>query len=296
MLIGRLVRRSAFMVGAMLYMMLVVVAPVSAAIPPPGPKEGAGGIQGTVATPPPTQGATITTPTNGQSFTNLPITVSGLCKGNVLVKVFSNNVFVGSAQCINGSYTLQIDLFEGRNDLIARVYDALDQAGPDSNTVTVTYNNPQLARLGGSALKLSSVYALRGADPGQQITWPISVSGGSAPYALSMDWGDSKAPTLMSAQFAGVVNMTHVYDRAGQYAVIVKATDKDGQIAFLQLVGQANGAVGQSTEQDANQQPTIVQKFVWWPIAATVPLFFVTFWLGKKHELSVLRRHLEQGK
>src|SRR5262245_49990987 len=73
-----------------------------AVIPPPGPGSGSSGLQGTVKTPPPQNAPTITTPTNGQSFSKMPITVAGLCTSGLLVKVFSNNVFVGSAECING--------------------------------------------------------------------------------------------------------------------------------------------------------------------------------------------------
>ena len=89
------------------------------------------GIDGTVRGDPPKNPATISTPGNGQTFAVQPIKVSGLCTTGLLVKIFKNGVFAGSAQCISGSYSLIIDLFDGKNDLIARVYDALDQAGPD---------------------------------------------------------------------------------------------------------------------------------------------------------------------
>ncbi len=59
--------------------------------------------------------------------------MSGICPGDLLVKIFKNNVFAGSVQCKNGSYSIVIDLFSGQNELVARVYDALDQPGPDSN-------------------------------------------------------------------------------------------------------------------------------------------------------------------
>jgi len=48
-----------------------------------------------------------------------------------------------------------------------------------------------------------------------------------------------------------VVTISHTYDSAGSYVVILKATDKAGQTAFLQLVGQANGAVTQSSTKNA---------------------------------------------
>jgi hypothetical protein len=69
---------------------------------------GAIGIQGTIPSAPPSRGATITVPSNGQIFTSEPITVSGICPSNLLIKIFDNGVFVGSVICANGSYSLQI--------------------------------------------------------------------------------------------------------------------------------------------------------------------------------------------
>src|ERR1700752_5517861 len=68
------------------------------------------GLQGTISSAPPSRGATIVTPSNGAVITTLPVTVSGLCPAGVLVKIFSNNVFVGSTVCSNGSYSVQVDL------------------------------------------------------------------------------------------------------------------------------------------------------------------------------------------
>jgi hypothetical protein len=99
-------------------------------------QSGSVGLTGTISAPPPTQGASITFPTNGQSFTEMPVPVRGLCPKGLLVKLFKNNVFAGSVQCDNGTFELSIDLFTGTNELIARVYDELDQPGPDSSTVS----------------------------------------------------------------------------------------------------------------------------------------------------------------
>ena len=265
----------------------------AAAAPPTNPQPGSAGLQGTVPTPPPSVAATIVTPKNGASFDRNPISVNGLCTTDLLVKMFANNVFVGSALCINGSYNVQIDLFEGRDDLVARIFDALDQPGPDSNVVTVTYSNPQFGGSGIQLLTLSSLYARRGANPGDELNWPIIISGGVGPYALSVDWGDGKPASLQSEQFAGNVNVKHVYDTAGTYVVIVKATDKNGQTAFLQLVGQANGAVTQGSQKASNGLVATSTTVIWIPAAISVPLIISTFWLGRRYQLTVLRRQLE---
>ncbi len=282
---------------ASLTISLVLLTPVVFAAPPPpvNPQQGSAGLQGTIPTPPPEHAATIVVPTNGSTFTQNPIAVSGLCDTGLLVKMFANNVFVGSALCINGSYNVQIDLFEGRNDLIARVFDALDQPGPDSNIVTVTYSNAQLANSGLQLLSLSSLYARRGANPGAELTWPIIITGGTPPYAVSVDWGDGKPVSLQSEQFAGNITVKHVYDTAGTYVIIVKATDKTGQSAFLQLVGQANGAVTQGNEKADNGLTATATAVIWIPAAISIPLIISTFWLGRRYQLTVLRKQLEQS-
>lgn len=266
------------------------------------PQSGSVGLEGKVASPPPTQPATISVPGNGQTFKTTPITVSGLCKTGLLVKVFSNNIFVGADSCANGSYSIQADLFSGQNDLIARVYDALDQAGPDSNTVSVNFADTQFT-LFGTRVTLSSTFAQLGADPGKELAWPIILSGGVGPYAISVDWGDGTAPSLQSESFAGNITIKHTYKSAGVYKVIVKATDSNGTVAFLQLVGVGNGKVTQSTVSGSASSSggatgvggtkTII---IWWPMLILLPLIVSAFWLGRRHELFAIRRQLEKSR
>lgn len=263
------------------------------------PQSGSVGLEGTIKSPPPTQAATIGVPGNGQTFKTTPITVSGLCKTGLLVKIFSNNIFVGAASCSNGSYSLQIDLFSGRNDLVARVFDALDQAGPDSNLVTVTYADTQFAAFG-THVSLSSNFAQLGADPGKELDWPIILSGGAGPYAISVDWGDGTAPSLQSESFPGNITIKHTYKSAGVYKVIVRATDANGSVAFLQLVGVANGKAGQGTASgssasSSNGAATEV-VFIWWPMLLLLPLIITAFWLGRRHELFSIRKQLERSR
>ena len=271
-------------------------AQVHAAAPPAvNPQTGSAGLQGTVPTPAPTTAPTIATPTNGQTFNRMPVTVGGLCAAGLLVKVFANNVFIGSVMCANGSYTVQVSLLDGRNDLVARQFDNLDQPGPDSNIVTVTYNNNQFATSGIPLLTLSSIYARRGANPGEQLIWPMSINGGTAPYAVSVDWGDGSPPKLYSEPFSGTFTTSHVYNSPGTYVVVVKATDKNGQTAYLQLVGQANGAVTQSGKDDSGKSDTqIIVRVIWIPAAFLIPLIVLAFWLGRRYELAVLRKRLER--
>lgn len=277
--------------------LLSATAHAQTSTPPENPQSGSMGLEGIISSPPPSRAATITNPTTGRSFSALPVTVNGLCPEGTLVKLFSNNIFVGSTECKNAVFTLQIDLFNGQNDLIARVYDNLDQAGPDSNTVTVTFTDPQVTAFG-SRVMLTSNFARMGANPGQTLNWPIILTGGSGPYALSVDWGDGKPLLLRSIAFAGNLNIDHVYDRPGVYRVIVKATDANGSTAYLQLVGVANGSsTSGGTAGNTKEKVITITKtqILLWPSIVAIPLILLTFWIGRRYELVSLRKRIENS-
>jgi len=257
-------------------------------------ESGSVGIEGRISAPPPTQAATITFPTNGSVIGDGQVTVTGLCPAGVIVKVFKNNVFAGASPCVNGSYSVLIDLFGGTNQLVAKVFDDLDQQGPDSNVTTVTYPISQFEAT--QRVTLTSTFAKKGANPGSTLTWPIILSGGSGPYAITVDWGDGKTPDVISQEFAGTFNIEHIYDSPGVYTIIVRAADKNGSVAFLQLIGIANGQLTDD-QGDPNTQGDLTKTkriILWQPVLATIPLIAAAFYLGRKHELQVLRKRLER--
>lgn len=292
-----------FRVGcALVLMVLVFITAVGQAAGqvsplPENPQSGSQGLEGTISSPPPTRGPTITSPTSGRTFNTLPVAVIGVCPQGTLVKIFSNNIFIGSSPCTNGGFAANVDLFNGDNDLIARVYDDLDQAGPDSNTVKVIFSDPQFSGFGGR-VSLTSNYARIGANPGSNLTWPIILSGGTGPYALSVDWGDGKPLTLKSIAFPGTLNIDHIYDKAGVYRIIVKATDTNGTTAYLQLVGVANGAVSSGANSTSGKDKVITitkTQILLWPSLVAIPLILLTFWIGRKYELLSLRKRIENS-
>lgn len=255
-------------------------------------ESGSVGLTGYINSEPPKAGPTITVPRDGTVVSQLPTTVSGLCPTGLLVKVFKNGVFAGSTPCNNGSYTLQIDLFLGRNELVARSYDDLDQASPDSNIVAVTV--PSNVFASPNPISLTSAFAKRGANPGQTLTWPLTLTGGNGPYAITVDWGDGKSADIISLQFPGNFTVNHTYDSPGVYNVVIRATDRDKNLAFLQVVGVANGPVGQNNTGDDGAAATITKtRILWQPAAIAFPLLLLSFWLGKRYELYVLRKRLE---
>lgn len=264
-----------------------------------GPEQsGSVGLTGKISAPPPAQGASISFPRGGQSFDSVPIVVTGICPDGLLVKIFKNNVFAGSVQCIGGNFSLQMDLFVGTNELIARVYDDLDQPGPDSEVVSVTFNSGKFDAP--TRVTLTSNYAKRGANPSQTLTWPVILSGGTGPYAFSVDWGDGKEPDLFTEPFPGTIDLKHIYDEPGVYNIIVKVVDTNGVTSFLQLVGVSNGPLSQTndsgTDNSSNSGFTTTKtKIIWWPAAVIVPFAVSTFWLGKRYMLRLMKKRIERG-
>lgn len=269
--------------------------PVLAGAPQPeNPQTGPMIIEGQVPSEPPTVAATIAVPSNGQTFTDIPITVSGLCPRGLLVQIFRNEVFGGAVECTTGSYSLQVDLFVGQNELVARVFDALNQQGPDSNKPVVTFVTGTPGA--GTRISLTTPFAKRGANPGSELTWPVIVSGGVGPYAISVDWGDSTPADLISQQTAGNVTLRHVYKQAGLYNVTVKATDARGDTAFLQLVGVGNGPVPAGGTTDGSGGTSRIERIIiWWPLLILFALAISTFWLGKRHEIEIIKAKLQRG-
>jgi hypothetical protein len=296
-MVGKIQLSTQWIVPAFFAATLIVLGALSqsaSALTPietPEPKPGSFGLEATKSQDPPTQGATITTPGNGASFSTSPITVNGICPTDLLVQVYNNSVMVGSVMCVGGSFSLQVSLFSGTNELSAIVYDSLEQAGPVSNTVTVNYTNTNFSAFG-SLITLTSSYGRRSAAAGTELTWPLQLSGGTGPYAFSIDWGDGAATELKSQSLSGVVSLAHTFKRAGIYQTNVKVTDVNGVSAFLQVIAVSNGKVDAATgttDEMANKPTTTV---MWIPAAVAVVLLLPAFWLGRQSQIVSLRNKM----
>lgn len=261
-------------------------------LPTPDPKPGSFGLEATKTQPPPTQGATITTPGNGASFSTSPVTVNGICPDGLLVQVFNNGVMVGAVMCKGGSFSVQVSLFAGTNELTAIVYDELDQAGPVSASVTVNYTDANLTAVG-ALMTLTSSYGRRSTAAGTQLGWPLQLSGGAGPYAFSIDWGDGQPTELKSQSVAGVVAIARTYKKAGIYQVNVKATDVNGVSAFLQVIALASGKVDAAASAgDKAAESATKPQILWLPTAVSLILLIPSFWLGRLSQLTTLRNKM----
>lgn len=292
MIYNRLAQLTTAVIGSGI---LLVMVAVTAFAQVENPQNGGIGLQGKISSPPPSSAPTISTPGNGQVISTIPIEVRGICTGNLLVKLYKNNVFSGSDQCRNGSYSITIDLFSGRNELVARHVDELDQQGPDSNVVAITFNDgasrPNLAE----RITVTSSYARRGANPTETLSWPIVITGGTAPYALSVDWGDGSQADVYSITIPGEFTIKHVFKQAGVYRALIKATDKNGNVGFLQLTAIANGEIKQADVAGAVESGRTITKVLWQPVVLAIPFVITTFYLGKKYEVTRIKQKLSKG-
>lgn len=275
--------------------------------------------------PPPAGPAEITAPLDGDTFTAVPITVSGTCPigGGNMVKLYRNNVFSGAVLCsVSGTFSLQSDLFSGINSLQARVFNAIDVEGPVSSPITVTYTPPPPPPVppspstdtpvttttntddsdAASQMVIKAENAYKGYFTGDTINWELELIGGKAPYALTVDWGDGGLSTV-SRKEVGKFKISHVYERAGinqgSFPIKIIATDGAGGSTFLQLMVIVHDKDDIAAALPADSGLSDVPPFsfamsyqVALPIYLGLLLMVTSFWLGERQELHRLKSRL----
>jgi hypothetical protein len=268
-----------------------------AATPYTGPEAGSIGLSGTVVGKPPTIAAQITAPPNGQHFSTSPVTIAGTCPKETLVEVFKNDIFAGSTACTTtGSFTIDVDLLFGQNTLIARVYDALNQAGPDSNTVVVYYDVlPGQASainsldFGGPQLLLNTDAVFRGSFPNQEMSMPIDIIGGTPPYAINIQWGDANNK-VVSRSDNTAFKVGHAYQKAGTYQITIQGSDGNGRVAFLTVASIINGQPDVAVTATTAKTDTLSKLVLLWPLYTSTVAILASFWLGERREKSLLAK------
>ncbi|MDB5161785.1 MAG: hypothetical protein JWM52_293 [Candidatus Saccharibacteria bacterium] len=104
-------------------------------------KDGSLNVTAVVLGDPPTVGAVITTPQDKTSFKNSLITVSGTCPYGTIVSIYNNGDATSSTSCSSQNvFSTTVQLRLGVNTLQAQDYDDLDQAGPITDQINVSYH------------------------------------------------------------------------------------------------------------------------------------------------------------
>jgi len=265
----------------------------------PSPQAGSVGLTGIMPGKAPTIAATITTPRDQQHFTTSPVTFTGTCPAGTLVELFKNDIFAGSTPCTTaGTYSVDVDLLIGKNTMIARVYDALNQPGPDSAAVTVYYDAlpPQAGPVtslafGGSQLLLNTDAVFRGVFPNKDLNVPIDIIGGTAPYAVNIQWGDS-TNKVVSRNNNVTFTAAHSYNKPGTYQITIQATDANGRVAFLAVASIVNGQPPVTIASTGSIDTSVVSKLlILWPLYTGAFAVVISFWLGERREKQILQQH-----
>lgn len=246
------------------------------------------GQGGTLTKEQPTAAPTISSPAKGQSFPTNPITVSGTCPEQTLVKLFKNKVFAGSTVCEDGGkFSLQMDLVVGANSLTAEAAGA-DKSGPASAPVDVALDVAPGGPGFSTELVLQSISSHRNALVGGEVVWPVEILGGQAPYALSFDWGD-KSSDVLTRPTQGSLTQKHTYKTAGgymgSYITVVRATDAAQHTAYMQLVTLVTDPAPKAQASWLNMNTILMG------IGGLV-FVVLSFWLGERREKSILSRRL----
>lgn len=244
-------------------------------------QSGSVGLSGTVLASAPKNAPVISLPLDQIHFTESEITVSGICQSDQLIKIFINDIFKGAVVCSKSKFTVAVDLSPGKNQIIAKGFDNLDQAGPDSNIVEVYLDTSEKSE----ELSLTSNYARQNIDPKKDLFWPVDINGGVKPYAVSVDWGDGRS-SLKSVSESGEFLIDHNYQNPGIYKLVIRAVDTKDDRAVLQLVVVVNGKVVVSSNRGDDKKNQI---FVWQPTSIMIVFMIFTFWLGKKYEQRLLQ-------
>ncbi len=303
---GKLVHRHNTAYGLLIVVLLFAILPLFVLSSSVGasadPVTTSDSVFAVVSAPIPTTAAEIKNITNGQVFTTAELVpIRGTCPKDTVVKIFKNQVMAGSALCVNGTFNLSIDLFIGANSIIARAYNINNVPGPDSAPITVTLTLATSSSGGnatginpGNQLFLTSDTYFQGVHTKEKLTWPIIVSGGQAPYAISVGWGDGKTDLISRSQ-AGPFTIEHVYEKPGDgykgsYQITVLASDQSGTKSFLQLAVIVNDTTPSALASARNGYNSSGLIRIAWQLFIGCLLAIIIFWLGEQYEIRILKR------
>src|SRR5579862_3810532 len=164
------------------------------------------------------------------------IVLSGSCPKASRLEFYRNNVFAGATPCIGDpTFSIQLDLAQGLNVIVAHVFNITDDEGPVSLPLYINYSAPVLA---GSLMKhnqpappdfiLSSDFSHLGFLTNQQGNWDVRVVSGTPPFNFKVDWGDGTS-TNYSQPNLGVFTISHTYTKAsGSTGYIIAISGSDG--------------------------------------------------------------------
>jgi hypothetical protein len=121
------------------------------------------------------------------------------------------------------------------------------------------------------------------------ITFNLAVAGGTAPFAVTVDWGDGTANTTERSE-QSEFTVTHVYTTPGEYRVLVTITDALGKTATMQLLAVStdpNITTAASISRTDGPVASVlsgIKRWIWLiaPAYLVVILMALSYWIGER--------------
>jgi hypothetical protein len=239
--------------------------------------------------PPPDKPAVITNPVNKTVFDENIILVEGICEPGLFIEIYRNSVLAGGAICQeDGTFSVNITIVPGKNELQTKIHDSLWQYGPDSDIIVVWYNVP----IPDAPILLVYTKPIQdGMFVDNYLELNYVISGGDAPYAASVRWGDGSVDTVSVRKTDGSYTVNHKYKKAGQFVITISVTDERDSRALIQSVvvvhetGQDIPLVARTCQDSSclGVSNGLLGTLDWaWPALIVATLMTISFWVGEK--------------
>lgn len=241
-------------------------------------------VGATVAAPVPKAGAVISLPAADSTLTSADNLVAGSCpiaSPQVAIVLLVDGAQAGSAMCdSNNDFSLPLRLSPGTHTLVAQSYTITGGKAPDSPPVQVT-SQPAHATAPATGISLATTSPFTVLDGNLNTAWDGTITGGTPPYHLIVDWGDGKSGrytiTLASQ------HLTHTYPSLQSYNARVAVSDASGLSTQLQYATVAYTTPTPAAPV-ASSSPTLTPTVVGlYGLFVTVVSVSGIVWLEAKH-------------
>jgi len=194
-------------------------------------------VQAMVAPPVPTAAAIITQPADGAKLTKSSLLVLGSCpivSPQVVVQIVVDDSSVGSAVCdSNNDFSLPITLSGGAHTLVTKTYTIISRPGPIGTPVHITAPTSTASKTSPSPVALYTSTPLSYLGDDRAASWTGTVSGGTPPYHIHIDWDDGKQDNITSN--SGNQSFGHAYIRLASYNALITVADSAGHATSQQF-------------------------------------------------------------
>ena len=204
----------------------------------------------------PSAPAIILSPDDGFQTSTGIVEVSGTCPSATppnIVVILENSTAIASTPCLpDDTFAVTITLQAGTRVLSAQIFNITEDPGPSSPSITAIYTPPTppsppvdptpvppspnepttaLEQKPPTRPTTSPVITTERPfftyGPNSPVTWEGSISGGVAPYTITLNWGDGSS-TSYEVSDASKLRYSHYYREIDTYYITVTIQDATG--------------------------------------------------------------------